>query len=80
MKTKQIVELDPHEILNAVSLYLQKEKPETYTRIFIAKYNFPIDFIGFKFELFNEDGGEVADEKNSRSEHKRLIRVEDETK
>jgi hypothetical protein len=79
MKILQVIDLNPHEILDAVSLYLQKKKPETCDKYSRIKYNFPIDFKGFRFELFNDEA-EVTDEKNSRSEHKRLIRVEDETK
>ena len=80
MKTMQVVELNPHEILDAVSLYLLKEKKDLTDRYSRIRYNFPKDFKGFKFELFNDGEEDVADGKNSRSEHNRLIRVEEETK
>jgi len=80
MKTMQVVELNPHEILDAVSLYLLKEKKDLTDKYSRIRYNFPKDFKGFKFELFNDGEEDVADGKNSRSEHNRLIRVEEETK
>jgi len=76
MKTLQIIDLDPHEILSAVSLYLLKEKKDLCNKYSRIKYNFPSDFKGFRFELFNDGEEDIVEEK--RSEHKRLIRVEGE--
>jgi hypothetical protein len=81
MKTNLTIELNPSEILKAVAFYLEETKKEMCEPYESIMYNFPKDWKGFKFELFNkseEDKQEKID-KNSRSEHKplRLIRVDE---